>query len=208
MSDDDRRHHRPALPGARRFESIDGGVDPAAVHEASERAAWALVRGSRDAADQDVVERVVALAETEGLHALAELWAAAPAESLAGSLWRLYLLRTWVHADPVAAAREFDRGRRVRPVAEVVAGVAEPPGPDAVRASIDEVLRGVVRGDFADTLSRAAAFALVTASGRAESTDHGPGPADPGLDASAAGLRTLGEQLERCGRLELEGRLT
>ena len=36
---------------------------------------------------------------------------ARPADSLAGCLWRLYLLRSWVYADPVAVAREFEAGR-------------------------------------------------------------------------------------------------
>ena len=50
---------------------------------------------------------------------------------------------------------------------EVVAGVVDPPGPDEVRRLADLVLRGVVQGDFADTLYRAAAFARVVAAGRA-----------------------------------------
>ncbi len=106
------------------------------------------------------------LADTEGLETLAELWSGAPADSLAGALWRLYLLRSWVYADPRTAAAEFDRGRVHVPVAEVVSGVVDPPGPDEVRALVDEVLGGVVVGDFADTLLRAAAFARVAAAGR------------------------------------------
>ena len=72
--------------------------------------------------------RVVHLADSEGLETLAELWAGAPADSLAGALWRLYLLRSWVYADPQTAAAEFDRGRAHVPVAEVISGVVEPPG--------------------------------------------------------------------------------
>lgn len=204
---EERRHHRPALPGARHFERTDGGVDPAAAREAAERVAHLLVRGPHDPGDRAIVDRVVALADTEGLEEIAELWANAPAASLAGALWRLYLLRQWVHADPAGAAAEFERGRRARPVAEVVAGVAEPPGPEAVRSVVDAVLRGVVQGDFADTLFRASAFAQVTAAGRAASPATGAGPADPAADRSAARLRTLGDQLEACGRLELDGRL-
>lgn len=202
----ERRHHRPALPGAQHFERNQGGSDPAEVRAAADRVATLLVRGPHDPDDASVVDRVVALADTAGLEELAELWANAAPDSLAGALWRLYLLRQWVHADPRGAAEEFERGRRARPVAEVIAGVAEPPGPDAVRAAVDAVLRGVVRGDFADTLFRAAAFAHVAATGRAVGAAP-DGSADPGADLSAAGLRTLGDQLAHCGRLELEGRL-
>lgn len=197
----DRPHHRPSLPGAAHFEKLEAGVDPAALDEAAQRAAHALVRGARDVADAEIVDRVVHLAESEGLETLADLWSHAPAESLAGSVWRLYLLRAWVYADPRGAATEFDRGRRLAPVSEAISGVEEPPGPDEVRTMIDAVLSGVVVGDFADTLFRAAAFARVAATGRAASAG------DREHDLSASRLLTLGEQLERAGHLELAGRL-
>jgi hypothetical protein len=202
----EREHHRPALPGAAHFEAYeDQGVDPALIREAAARAAHALVRGARDNADEELVARVVHLAETEGLETLAELWSGSPADSLAGALWRLYLLRSWVYADPVAAAQEFDLGRRHAPVAEVISGVEDPPGPAEVRSLVDAVLRGVVVGDFADTLFRAAAFARVSASGRAhrEDTDG----SSYASDVSAARLLGLADQLQRAGRLELDGTL-
>ena len=122
----DRPHHRPSMPGAGRFEAIETtahGADPAVLAEAAERAATALVRGARDQADSDLVSRVVHLADTEGLETLADLWAGAAPDSLAGVLWRLYVLRAWVYADPQTAAREFDRGRALAPVAEAISGV-------------------------------------------------------------------------------------
>ncbi|RNL64194.1 hypothetical protein EFK50_06580 [Nocardioides marmoriginsengisoli] len=205
----ERAHHRPQLPGAGHFEAIETtahGVDPAVLAEAAERAATALVRGARDQADSDLVSRVVHLADTEGLETLADLWAGAPSDSLAGALWRLYLLRTWVHADPRTAAQEFDRGRALAPVAEAISGVEEPPGADEVRSLVDAVLSGVVVGEFADTLFRAAAFARVTAAGRARTeSDHG---SSYQVDLSASRLLTLADQLHHAARLELEGRLT
>jgi hypothetical protein len=201
----DRQHHRPRLPGAGHFEAIEGGVDPSTLTEAADRAAIALVRGARDAADEELVSRVVHLVDTEGLETLAELWAGAPADSLAGSLWRLFLLRSWVYADPTTAAREFDRGRGHVPVSEVVSGVEEPPGPDEVRALVDAVLRGVVTGDYADTLFRAAAFARVTAAGRVHGGSDDGSTYDE--DVAAARLLGLADQLEHAGRLELAGTL-
>jgi hypothetical protein len=198
----ERPHHRPAPPGARHFEHLEAGADPAVRSEMADRTAHALVRGARDVADPAMVDRVVHLAETEGLDELAELWARAPAGSLAGALWRLYLLRSWVHADPRGAAVEFERGRSHAPVAEAISGVADPPGPDEVRSLVDAVLGGVVTGEFADTLFRAAAFARVSATGRAAEE-----PATHDRDLSAARLLTLADQLEDAGRLELEGRL-
>ena len=200
------RHRRPVFPGAAHFEALVGDEDPAARSEAADRCATLLVRGAHDNDDEEVVARVVSLADTEGLDTLADLWAGSPADSLAGCLWRLYLLRTWVYADPAAAAREFDAGRTHTPVHEVVAGVVDPPGPDEVRHLVDQVLRGVARGDFADTLWRAAAFARVVAAGRAQLVaDEARSTYDS--DLSAAKLLTMAEQLEHAARLEADGLL-
>ncbi len=191
------------MPGARHFEAIEGATDPAVLSEAADRAAHALVRGSRGQADDALVARVVHLAESEGLETLAELWAGAPAESLAGALWRLYLLRSWVYADPATAAREFERGRPHVPVGEVVSGVVDPPGPAEVQQLVDEVLSGVVAGDFADTLFRAAAFARVAAAGRVRGEAGAASGSSYASDVSASRLTTLADQLERAAHLEL-----
>ncbi len=199
-------HRRPAFPGAGHFDALVGDDDPAVRSEAADRCATLLVRGTRDPDDDAVVERVVHLAETEGLDTLADLWAGAPPDSLAGCLWRLYLVRAWVYSDPEGAAREFDTGRRHTPVQVVVAGVVEPPGPEEVRHLVDEVLRGVVRGDFADTLFRAAAFTRVAAAGRAHLSGERSDDAHAS-DLSAARLLTMADQLEHAGHLELAGNL-
>ena len=163
-----RSHHRPMTPGDGFFDEIVGGADPAQVREAGDLAATMLVRGARESDDPELAERIVHLAESEGLETLAEVWSGAPADTLAGSLWRLFLLRSWVYADPERVAGEYDAGQRRVDVARVVAGVADPPGPDELRRMVDDVLRGIARGDFAVTLFRAAAFARIVAAGRAE----------------------------------------
>src|SRR3954452_7613165 len=133
------RHSRPLLVGDGRFDALVGDIDPALRSEAADRCATLLVRGPRDVGGSAIVERVVRLAETEGLDQIAELWSGSPPDSLAGCLWRLYLLRSWVYADPAAAAHEFDLGRRHLPVHEVVAGVTDPPSPADVRDLSDTV---------------------------------------------------------------------
>src|SRR5215218_9588476 len=163
----DRNHHRPMTPGGGFFEALVGGTDPALVSEAADRAATLLVRGARNSQDAEVADRLLHLADTEGIETIAEVWSGAPADSLAGCLWRLYLLRQWVYADPVGVARQFEAGRAHAPVADAVAGVADPPGPDELKTMIDHVLRGIALSDFADVLFRASAFARVVATGRA-----------------------------------------
>ncbi len=191
-----RPHHRPTTPGVGFFEAIQSGADPLQLREAADRAATLLVRGAHDSTDNDIADRVLHLADSEGLETLAELWSGSPADSLAGSLWRLYLLRSWVYADPAGAAREFEAGQLRAQVARVVAGVADPPGPDELRRMIDEVLRGIAEGEFADVLLRAAAFARVVATGRASL------PATS-THAETVRMLTLAEQLEHAGHCEL-----
>lgn len=192
---DQPRHHKPATPGASFFEDLGGGSDPALLREAGDRAATLLVRGARDTDDPAVVDRVLHLAETEGLETLAQVWAGAPPDTLAGSLWRLYVLRAWVHASPLTVSREYDAGRSRAQVARVVAGVADPPGPEELKAMVDETLRGIAGGDFAVTLLRAAAFARVVATGRAgaQGSSHD----------DTVRMLTLSEQLESAGHLEM-----
>jgi hypothetical protein len=154
------------------------------------------VRGARDSRDADVADRLLHLADTEGIETIAQVWSGSPADSLAGCLWRLYLLRSWVYADPVGVSEQFEAGRRSAQVARVVAGVADPPGPEQLKAMVDEVLRGIAGSDFADVLLRAAAFARVVATGRAtlgsSSTEE------------VQRMLVLSEQLEAAGHVELE----
>jgi hypothetical protein len=198
-----RPHHRPTTPGAGFFEAIQSGEDPTRLSEAADRAATLLVRGAHDSRDSDIADRVLHLADSEGLETLAELWSGSAPDSLAGALWRLYLLRSWVHADPVGAAREYEAGQSRAEVARVVAGVAEPPGPEELRRMVDEVLRGIADGDFADVLLRAAAFARVVATGRATL----PSPTTSARRGEPVEMTvrmlTLAEQLEHAGHLEL-----
>ena len=190
-----RPHHRPTQRDAAYFDEFVGGADPAVLSEAADRAAQLLVRGARESEDGAVADRLLHLADTEGIEAIAEVWSGSPADSLAGCLWRLYLLRSWVYADPVGVAREFEAGSRAE-VARVVAGVAEPPGPEELKSMVDQVLRGIAGSEFADVLFRAAAFARVVATGRA-------GLPDPS-DLAVRRMLGLAEQLEAAAHVELD----
>ncbi len=194
----ERRHHRPLRPGAAHFDALPGGPDPAVLAEAAEMCATALVRGTGPG-DDEMVSRLVRLADDEGLDTFATLWSQAPSDSMAGALWRLYALRSFVHAAPHQVAAEYAAGRAAVPAQEVIAGVVDPPGPDQVRDLVDNVLAGVAAADFADALFRAAAFAHVIAVGRRVLGD---------VDVrQAARLGVMAEQLHQAGRLELAGHL-
>lgn len=186
-----RRHHKP-LPKA----DLDGYAthpDPAQLAELAHAAASLLVYGNTDCApapaddadradrDDEATARFVHLSDEIGLEAIAEIWATAPAVSLPGVLWRLYALREWIVRNPRRSAEEYATGRNVSRaeglggrirvdayLAELVAGIEDPPGPDEVARAADEILAGAFRGDFTMALLRAAAFAEVAAAGRWE----------------------------------------
>ena len=197
-----RDHHRPLALGAAYFESVADGPAPDEVREIAEHTATVLVRGARAEGDADLAERVVHLADTEGMETLADLWASCTPDSLAGALWRLYVIREWIHVDPARASRAYDAGEGTAQVANAVAGVADPPSPEAMCAVIDDVLRGIVSSDFADVLWRASAVLHVLGAGRAL-TESGSSSG-----RESARMITLAEELERAGHLELSGRLS
>lgn len=191
--------HRPALPGKKVFEALAHDTDPAEVAAAGHRIAHLLVRGPIDREDRDLVDRVLHLSDAEGLGVIAELWSHAAPDTLSGALWRLYLLREWVHRQPRRAAAEFTAGRSFAPVHEVLAGVVEPPGADEVVALVDTVVRGIVVTDLDVVLDRAAAFAHIVGVGR--------GQLEEGDAHSAARLLDMAQHLRRAAALERTGAL-
>lgn len=191
---------KPSLPGAALFEAQAGGEDPAELAAAGHRIATLLVRGPRSDDDQGLVDRVLHLADEEGLGVIASLWSHAAPDSLPGALWRLYLLRTWVHRQPEVAAREYAAGKAYAPVQEVLAGVVDPPGPEEVIALVDTVVRGIVGADLDVALDRAASFAHICGVGRAQ-LDHGDPHSAAKLVDTAMALRRAAE-LERSSHLQ------
>ncbi|KMM44758.1 MAG: hypothetical protein NVV70_10225 [Cellulomonas sp.] len=191
-------------------DELPGAIDPALRSEIAHTTAAALVHQGRATADPDVVARLVALVETEGLDVVAALWSDSAPTTLPGALWRLYVLREWVRRDPATVADRYRQGTAAVPVHDVVAGVADAPGPADVRAVADAVLSGVYTGDLDVALERAGAFCRVLAAGAAFDADRlddvdPTGATRMTLGASAL-LRTA-EELEDAARLWRAGRL-
>ena len=151
MSDEGtpRRPRRPLHFGPDAMEAHGGSIaGPAEAAEAAHAAAATLVGAGREGDDPQRAARLVRLVEDVGLDTLADLWAQRPARSLPGVLWRLYVLRAWVWRAPSVAAREYAEGMGTAEVQHVVAGMAEPPGPDEVRDLADQILSGLFTGDL------------------------------------------------------------
>ncbi|MFA5606035.1 MAG: hypothetical protein WDA07_02415 [Leucobacter sp.] len=182
-----REFMRPVLQPSGDFDWLIGSDEAGAAHRVAQETSWALLDRVRRVADPEVVDRVVSLASGEGLDDIAELWARESAHSLAGVLWRLYLLRRAVDADPEGAAELFRRGAAVAVTIDpIVAGAAEPVTPGAIARLCDTILRGAFTGDLGDALDRAASYCRVMSLGAADLADS----RDAHDDAHAAQLTT------------------
>ncbi len=167
--------------------------DPGVRRDMAHATAAALLEAGRSGGCSP--DRLVGLVDHIGLEDIAELWRDAGPETLPGALWRLYLLRTWCREQGGPAARLYRAGRAVAAVADVVAGVAEPPGPAEMADLGDAVLSGVYRGDLGVALDRAAAFCRVIAAGRGLCAEE---PATERAEVRlAAGNLRAADQLER-----------
>jgi hypothetical protein len=194
------RPRRPALFGPAALESVVGGEDPAQRAEAAHLTAAALLRHGR-AADPEETARLVALADVHGIDEVALLWAGRPADTLPGALWRIYALRAGIRADPVGMSRSYDAGRARAEVDAVVAGAAQPPGPEQLLELADAILTGLFSGDLAVALERAAAFCRVVSTGSALLADVEPEPAANRVTRRAADLARTAAQLEHAATL-------
>lgn len=206
-----RQPRRPAMLDPAQAELIEGDEDPASRSEVAHTTASAIVHGGRAGAeDPELVRRLVELVDTEGLDEIAALWHRSPHTTLPGTLWRLYLLREWVRRDPATVADRYRLGLERAEVAGAIAGVAEPPGPEDVRALCDRVLSGVFDGDLAVALERAAAFLRVLATGSAMHADWIEEDDDDlafTVTRRAGALLTTAEELEEAAVFYRAGKL-
>ena len=200
-SDGDGRRpfHRPTLRPTEVLEGVAGGVDPLEAAETAHRTAELVVGRGREARhDPDLTRRLISLVEELGLATVAEMWADRPARTLPVALWRLYLLHEWVLRQPEEVGRLFTLGRSHTEVWSAVAGVAEPPDPQALRRLTEEILTGVFDGDLGLALERASGFCHVVAVGLAE---PGPGEIPAEQVRRAARMRDTADDLLACARL-------
>ncbi|HEY9409094.1 MAG TPA: hypothetical protein VIP77_05885 [Jiangellaceae bacterium] len=197
---------RPLLRGG--VPDLPGDPDPADRITIAHATAAAVLQVARRAdAEPGTTQRLIDLAERVGLDEMAELWREAGSDTLPGTLWSLYLLRSWVRRNGEEAARLFAAGRRVAEVSTAVAGVAEPPGPREVAALGDAILTSAFDGDFGVALERAAAFCRVVAAGRAHVADDAPDDEGDRQTRLARGNLKMADALDHAAALWRKGQL-
>ena len=208
MADD---FHKPTQYSGDKFDTYVGGEDPAQIMRVAHDTAHALLSRARETDDPEVIERLVAYTDVNGIDALAELWARSSPRSLPGALWRIYLIRVLIRQDATGTSFLFQRGLDVLTTIDaLVAGAPMPTGPDEITDLADQILRGLFRGDFAIALERAASFSRILAAGCTSAADD----ADPTNPERATELTTRADRLAltagefaACARLYRAGSL-
>lgn len=209
------RHARPVFATDAFFSALPGGADPSRVHFAAHQSAWIVAYGEVQGcalhgiecqcpdgpADtvaipltDEQVTRVRELMATDGEAVFAQLWSLSSAVSLPGALWRLHTIAALVARQPESCAADFESGRAHVPVAEAIAGIADPPRPSDVKGMVTDVLLGVGGGELGMTLHRVAAFAQVLAAGRLCSSDS------ESATKQAAGLLDTARELDAAAK--------
>ncbi|UNK71764.1 DNA-directed RNA polymerase subunit beta [Microbacterium sp. H1-D42] len=164
--------HRPVRRPPTAFDNLVGQADPAEQSRVAHATASALLERARRDESGAVTERLIGFAAEHGIDEIAELWSHAPARSLPGTLWRLYLLQIAIRSDAAQTALLYERGRvELHSADAVIAGAPAPANPEELVALVDMILRGAFRGDFAVALERAAAYCRVQASGATHIAD-------------------------------------
>lgn len=202
MADD---FHKPTQYSGDKFDTFEGGEDPAQIMRVAHDTAHALVNRARETDDPAVLERLVAYTDAHGIDSIAELWARASPRSLPGALWRIYLLRVVIRQDPAGTAFLFQRGTEVLATIDAaVAGAQAPTGPEEITQLADQILRGLFRGDFGVALDRAAAFCRILSAGCSNEADTAeltsPDRATE-LTTRADRFTITAEELTACARL-------
>lgn len=181
---------------------LPGDPDPADRTAVAHATAAAVLHAAREEGSAPgMTHRLLYLADRLGLDEMAELWRGSGPDTLPGTLWSLYLLRSWVHRNGTEAARVFTAGEHAAEVSTAVAGVAHPPGPEEVAALGDAILTSAFTGDFAVALERASAFCRVVAAGRAFVADDSPEDEGRRQTRLARGNLRMAEELERAAGL-------
>ena len=204
-------HRRPVLHPSGDLDRAFAADDPSVQHRIAHETSWAILHRVRRTSNPQIVDRVVRLAQGDGIDDLAELWADASAHTLAGMLWRLYLLRRVAEADPETTAQLFRMGSEAAVTIDpVVAGASTPITPASMIELCDTILRSAFRGDLADALERAASYCRIMGLGAAalaDSRDLFDDEHAAELTARALRYAEIGRELHAGARSFRAGRL-
>ncbi|MEZ7897950.1 MAG: hypothetical protein QMB98_03970 [Flaviflexus sp.] len=153
-----KRPRRPAQIDPEQVEYLTGEPDPAYSSELAHVSAQALVpTKTRQNIDDDVRERVLDLISNEGIDLVAEAWVRAPSDTLAGVMWRGYLLSEWIRREPADVQRRYAASAAMHEAEEKKEILVS--SPETIRARWVSVFDGLGADDFDSLLLDSARFA-------------------------------------------------
>lgn len=162
MQQPSRDFHRPVRRPSEEFDRKFTADGPESRTKIAHETAWTLVNRAQSSTDPELLQRIIDYTAVHGITDIAELWSQSQAETLPGTLWRLYLVQTMIKTDPATAALLHGRGVAYLNTADVViVGAPENANPEEIENLIDEIMRGAFAGDFAMALERASAFCRI-----------------------------------------------
>ncbi len=201
------RPRRPASLEPHVFDRFEGGGDPALTLQIAHDTASALIHRVKESDDPEVLQRVIDYAVQNGVGELAELWAQAPAHSLPGALWRLYLVHGSIVADSRFAASAYERGTGLANVADaVIAGASQPTTPADIQSLAQQILTGAFTGEVGDALDRAAAYCRIQSRGITDIIGHSE-LENSALLERALTLSDYATDFTACAKLDRKGQL-
>ncbi len=153
-----RKFRRPAMLDPQQAEDIVGDVDPAEEVEIAHTSAWALLGVPEGDFDQEHVERLRAAVHTSGVDVVAGFWDRSSENTLAGALWRIYLLWQWNQLNPAVVQQRYEEG--VAALTERGELPEELPGLREVIMATGAVLAGVANEDQLAPVFEAAALTM------------------------------------------------
>lgn len=201
---------RPAMLSPMRAEALVGDEDPAAASAVAHTSAWALMGVPDDEFGPEVVERLRALVEREGVDAVAHLWSSSPDFTLPGAFWRLYLLLQWFDRDPALVRSRYEDGE----CAAIIPGLEHPVDVRPLDSVMDEVAAllhgGLTDDDLQTVLADASRAMRILAAGEGGGASWIVDPNDPlahPVTTRARALLATAEELDDAARRASTGAL-
>lgn len=210
-----KKFRRPAMLDPQQADNLMGEEDIAISIGLAHDTASAILRNNPDSAEEETFRQgVLRVVAQEGPDLVSELWDKAPADSLPGVLWRLYLLREWMRREP-AQVEEFwqcwtDRSNTLPAELQLQATNLSPLNPTEIYGKIDDLLLGHITQELNVLLAQVVDFLRALALTRAQQAawikddKHALAFA---VTRRAAAIWKTAKELEEALTLALQGRI-
>lgn len=168
-----KKFRRPAMLDPQQADNLVGEDDIAiSLGLAHDTAAALLHSNPGNVEEENFRQGVLRVLAQEGPDLVSELWDKAPADSLPGVLWRLYLLREWMRREPRQVEEFWEcwsvPSDLLQQKLSALPHMLQPLEPTDIYGKIDDLLLGNISTDLADLLAEVVVFLQALALTRAQ----------------------------------------